>query len=175
VSQEPINEAAANLIYLSKADQGCISENYRLIILVKSKPRNFQRRDTIRKTWGFAKRFSDVQIKTVFLLGFEKDLDNPSQHDNGQEQDDTLQIDEAIEKEISTFGDIIQGDFHDHDYNSTIKTLMGLRWLVETCSQFRFALFVADDMYVSVKNVLKFVRHPVEYPVIFLNIIIPSE
>lgn len=71
-----------------------------------------------------------------------------------------------MEKEISKFGDLIQGDFNDvGELNSTIKTLMGLRWLVETCENFRFALITKDDMYISIKNILKFVRHPTEYPV----------
>ena len=29
----------------------------------------FVRRDAIRKTWGYEKRFSDVPIRTVFLIG----------------------------------------------------------------------------------------------------------
>lgn len=163
VPVEPINEVGSNLIYLSKAEEGCTSTSYRLIILVKSNPSNFERRAVIRETWGYPKRFSDVPIKTVFLLGFEKNLDDPVHE--GQEKIDTSTLDEAIEHEIIKFGDIVQGDFHDTDFNSTIKIQMGLRWLVETCNQFRFAFIVTDDMYVSIKNLLKFVRHPVEYPV----------
>lgn len=170
VSHEPINEVGSNIIYLSKADEACSSTSYRLIILVASKPSNFERRAAIRETWGYPKRFSDVPIKTVFLLGFEKDLDNPVHE--GQEKVDTSSLDEAIEHEITKYGDVIQGDFHDNDANNTIKTQMGLRWLVESCSQFRFAAFVSDDMYVSIKNILKFIRHPVEYPVIVLNTLI---
>jgi hypothetical protein len=147
---------------MNKADLGCASESYRLILLVKSYPSNFERRDAIRRTWGYTKRFSDVSIKTVFLLGFEKDLDAPlSERD---EKADTSKLDQEIEQEISKYKDIIQADFHDSEDNSTVKTLMGLRWLMESCPNFRFVLLVNDGMYVSVKNLLKFVRHPAEYP-----------
>ena len=37
--------------------------------LVKSAASHFDRRETIRRTWGFENRFADVAIRTVFLLG----------------------------------------------------------------------------------------------------------
>jgi hypothetical protein len=40
-----------------------------VIYLVKSAVGNFERRKVIRQTWGFEKRFADVPIRTVFLLG----------------------------------------------------------------------------------------------------------
>ena len=42
--------------------------------------------------------------------------------------------------------------------------MLAMRWLVESCPNYRFAFFVDDDMYVSVRNLLRFVRHPTEYP-----------
>jgi len=162
---DPINELSSNLIFMNKADGGCASESYRLIILVKSSPSNFAARDAVRRTWGYAKRFSDVTIKTVFLLGFEKDLDNPlTEREADKPQDSTSKLDQDVLDEISKYNDIVQADFPDSPENSTVKTLMGLRWLTETCSNYRFALFVNDGMYVSVKNLLKFIRHPAEYP-----------
>jgi len=44
-------------------------EQLRVIYLVKSAAENFERRNVIRKTWGFEKRFADVPVRTVFLLG----------------------------------------------------------------------------------------------------------
>ena len=44
-------------------------EQLRIIYLVKSAAGNFDRRNVIRNTWGFEKRFADVPIRTVFLLG----------------------------------------------------------------------------------------------------------
>ena len=41
----------------------------RLVYLVNSAASHFDRRDTIRRTWGFENRFADVPIRTVFLLG----------------------------------------------------------------------------------------------------------
>lgn len=66
--------------------------------------------------------------------------------------------------ESAKYGDIIQATFIDSYYNNTYKTMSGMRWLVEQCKNFRYAFFADDDMYVSVKNLLKFLRHPTSYP-----------
>jgi beta-1,3-galactosyltransferase / beta-1,3-N-acetylglucosaminyltransferase len=44
-------------------------QQLRVIYLVKSAAVNVERRNVIRQTWGFEKRFADVPIRTVFLLG----------------------------------------------------------------------------------------------------------
>ena len=46
----------------------------RVVYVVKSALDHFARRAAIRKTWGFEKRFSDVPIRTVFLLGSGRDV-----------------------------------------------------------------------------------------------------
>lgn len=43
-----------------------------LVIVVKSKIDNFDKRNVIRNSWGFERRFSDVLIRTVFSLGIDK-------------------------------------------------------------------------------------------------------
>jgi beta-1,3-galactosyltransferase / beta-1,3-N-acetylglucosaminyltransferase len=39
-----------------------------------------------------------------------------------------------------------------------------MRWCKETCIRSKFYLFVDDDYYVSTKNVLAFLRNPINYP-----------
>ena len=41
---------------------------------------------------------------------------------------------------------------------------MGLRWAVESCPKSRFYMFVDDDYYVSTRNVLAYLRNPLNYP-----------
>lgn len=125
-------------------------ENLRVLYLVKSALPHFKQRNAIRKTWGFETRFSDVPIRTVFLLG----------SDPGD--DESLQT--RVEEEDRKFNDIVQGDFLDTYYNNSIKTMMGLRWGVEHCPKARFYMFVDDDYYVSTRNLLRFLRNPVDYP-----------
>ncbi|XP_075149993.1 beta-1,3-galactosyltransferase brn [Haematobia irritans] len=119
-----------------------------LTLLVKSALANVQRREAIRRTWGYEQRFSDVHIRRVFLLGASTN---------------TFLMD-AIDQEAREYGDIVQADFIDAYFNNTIKTMMGFKWVVEHCPRAHYYMFVDDDYYVSMKNVLRFIAHPALYP-----------
>lgn len=141
---------------LTKQAKGkCVEEDgvhyvqLRLVYLVKSAMDHFERRQAIRETWGFERRFSDVGIRTVFLLG---------------SRPGNVELQRRVEEEAADHGDIVQGDFVDAYYNNTIKTLMGLRWAVEQCPTSRFYFYVDDDYYVSTRNALRFLRNPANYP-----------
>lgn len=124
------------------------TRNVHLLILVKSSLNHFSRRRTIRKTWGFENRFSDVPTRTVFVLGKSYDTD----------------LEKRIKEEHERFGDIVQYDFVDEYYNNTVKTMNAIKWASKYCSDARFYFFSDDDMYVSVKNLLRYLRNPREYP-----------
>lgn len=76
--------------------------NIHLLVLVKSALNHFDRRRTIRQTWGFENRFSDVPTRTIFILGrsFDTDLEN------------------RIKEEHEKYGDIVQYNFVDEYYNT---------------------------------------------------------
>lgn len=125
-----------------------------LLIVVKSKINHFERRIAIRNSWGFEKRFSDVLIRTVFSLGIDKET-----HDGHPSN-----VQKDVDEESSKYNDIIQFDFIDEYFNNTLKTVSGLRWCKDFCIRSKFYLFVDDDFYVSVKNILAFLRDPLNYP-----------
>lgn len=160
LEQVPINEHNYIIRTWSKSKcaekSGEFQKNIRLVYIVKSAIEHFNRRQVIRKTWGFERRFADVNIRTVFLLGT-----HPQSSDKIGEEDE---IQKKINDEYRDFGDIVQGNFIDSYYNNTIKTMMGLRWAAEACPKARFYAFVDDDYYVSTRNMLRFLRNPVNYP-----------
>ena len=118
-----------------------------LIILVKSAASNFEKRDSIRKTWGRKTQIKHIHTRTFFTLGFHNDKD----------------IIDKVSKEHGKHKDIIQGDFTDAYFNNTIKTLMSLQWAYKYCDNSRYYLFVDDDYYVSNKNLLLFLKNPSKY------------
>ncbi|TRY63459.1 hypothetical protein TCAL_03628 [Tigriopus californicus] len=150
---KPINPHDYMLVKHSKGK--CIQEdgvhyaNLRLIYLVKSAVDHFEHREVIRKTWGFERRFSDVEIRTVFLLG---------------QRPEQLHLKDRVMEEYKKHKDILQGDFYDSYFNNTLKTMMGMRWAMEQCPTSRFYFFVDDDYYVSTRNTLAFLRNPLNYP-----------
>ena len=161
VSQAPLNRRYESLKIINNSTSGCGEQNeqLRLLVLVKSALKHFRNREVIRSTWG-ARRFSDVPVKTVFLFGLQEDEKEMVVSKDGR----NVLLKDLIEEENKKYGDVVRADFIDSYYNNTLKTMMGMRWAVEKCSNFKFIFFVDDDMYVSVKNLLKFVRHPTEYP-----------
>ena len=132
--------------YLELDEEGA-QRKIRVVYIVKSAATHFERRKTIRKTWGFERRFADVPVRTVFLVGLGSKDTN-----------------EKLQSEYDEYQDIVQGDFIDDYYNNTIKTLFGLKWAKHHCSNARFYMFVDDDYYVSTRNVLRFLRNPANYP-----------
>ncbi|XP_022919096.1 beta-1,3-galactosyltransferase brn-like [Onthophagus taurus] len=146
-SHVPINQM--NYYFIKNPHEKC-QENttLRLVYVIKSAIDHFGRREAIRKTWGYEHRFSDVEIRTFFMLGMRNDLD--------------LQHKVSVESE--KYKDVIQGSFIDEYFTNTIKTIMSYRFLVDHCPYSKFYMFVDDDYYVSTKNVLRYLRNPSKYP-----------
>lgn len=146
----PIN--VYNYTFLKTCEDKCEKlTSLRLVIIIKSAMNHFERRQTIRSTFGYERRFSDVTIRTVFLLGVK--------NSNGENK-----LQRSIDLESKNYRDIVQADFVDNYFNNTIKTMMGFNWVMKYCPNSNFYLFSDDDMYVSIKNLLRFVRNPSHYP-----------
>ena len=110
-----------------------------VVLLVKSACGNFQKRESIRRTWGNVTEYNNT-VQIVFLLG------HSSKHR------------EQVAEEYNNFTDIVSEDYVDAYRNLTYKTIMGFRWAVKFCSKSKFLLFVDDDYFVNVKNLLQFLR-----------------
>lgn len=154
-SVAPIN--TYNYNFTSNCQHKCTEDGKplepRLVFIVKSAMDHFGHRNAIRQSWGFERRFSDVTIRTVFVLGIPSPL-RPNEQ----------RLQNLIDIENDQFQDIVQANFIDTYYNNTIKTMMGLKWAMEYCAHSRFYMFVDDDYFVSTKNVLRFLRDPINYP-----------
>ncbi|KAI1305250.1 Beta-1,3-galactosyltransferase brn [Halotydeus destructor] len=160
VNTLPINEY--NYRFLIKNDKKCrtkkmmiddrtVREKLNLVLMVKSALTHRERRDSIRELWGSETRFIDVAVRRVFVVGSCNSLESGQSRDKCQD---------SIDEESEFNKDIVQADFLDTYYNNTIKTMVGMKWIVNHCSNAEFALFVDDDYYVSMKNLLKFLRNP---------------
>ncbi|KAI5635321.1 galactosyltransferase domain-containing protein [Phthorimaea operculella] len=131
-----VNDVADQLIDLKNFSfkinpQPC--ENYTqgllLVVIVSSKPDNYENRKVIRDTWG---RSID-SMKVVFLLG-ETSNYTTAKH---------------IYNESLTHRDIVQGTFHDAYRNMTYKHVMGLKWVAHHCSTAKYVLKTDDDVLVN--------------------------
>lgn len=147
-SEAPVNEFTYSFSFIYH--EKCRSKDpIKLLYIVKSALLNAERRQAIRNSWGYENRFSDVIIRTVFLLGY--DFENPDSQ-------------MKVEREANTHKDIIQAEFQDSYFNNTLKTSMGLYWAFQYCENVKYFFFVDDDYYVSTRNILRFLRSPANYP-----------
>ncbi|CAH8594130.1 unnamed protein product [Schistosoma turkestanicum] len=115
-----------------------------LLILIKSAPSNFLRRDTIRLTWGNDLCWGGRRVIHLFLLG-----NVPS--------DDT-DLKSILKNESDVNHDIIQQDFLDTYYNNTYKAMFGINWAVKYCSKVPIIMFVDDDYFIYPKNVIAYIE-----------------
>ncbi|XP_066139454.1 beta-1,3-galactosyltransferase brn [Euwallacea fornicatus] len=138
-----------NFYYYKNCDGKCRdTSDLRLVYIIKSAPQNFERRLAIRSSWGFQRRFSDVEIRTVFLIGLQKVPD--------------VQV--SLNEESGRYHDIVQANYTDSYYNNTFKTMSGFEWVMRYCPNAKFYMFIDDDYYISTKNVLRYLRFPINYP-----------
>jgi hypothetical protein len=63
----------------------------------------------------------------------------------------------VLREEYINNEDVIQFSFLDTYRNNTHKTIMSYDWVVSNCSSSTFVLFVDDDFYVNIPNILQFV------------------
>ncbi|XP_028969042.1 beta-1,3-galactosyltransferase brn-like [Galendromus occidentalis] len=132
----PVNHIYDSLEYRIHNNTSC-KNDFRLTIFVKSALAHRSRRNVIRRTWG-KKRFSNTNMATFFMIA------------RGSEESDLV-----VENEKHK--DIIQVDFIDAYYNNTLKTMASMRWASQFCRKTQYFLFIDDDYYLSVKNLLRYI------------------
>ncbi|RNA03629.1 beta-1-3-galactosyltransferase 1-like [Brachionus plicatilis] len=111
-----------------------------LICLVEVTPCGFFERQQIRETWANKSLFKN--IRTVFLVGLSNNVS----------------INQLLAEESQTYEDIVQEDFIDSYENLTLKTIMGLKWLTEYCSNAKFALKTDDDVVVNMPVLERYIE-----------------
>ena len=132
--------------YLTDPGDRCAGQRpLRLLMAIKSAPEHADRRRVIRQTWAEPR----ADVRHVFLLGTRAREHN---------------LQRAVRRETEEYGDIVQAHFQDSYYNNTLKTMSGFRWASERCADAEHTLFVDDDMYVSVPNVLRLAAQRADYP-----------
>ncbi|XP_041454184.1 uncharacterized protein LOC121407270 [Lytechinus variegatus] len=133
--------------YILNPKQKCLTDEgtfkrVSLLMIVASAPKNFERRDAIRRSWGMAGRSTDMHIETVFLVGAVS----------------SREVTDDLSRELVNYGDIVQEDFVDSYLNLTIKTVMGLKWASRYCQNAKFVMKTDDDMAVNTIKMLIYLR-----------------
>ena len=147
----PINRNYDNLEFLPGSARPCSPEEpVDILLLIKSAPQNHHNRLLLRSMWANSSYLADVgaRVKYSFLIGAKQFSQFPQQL-----------LDEA-----KTNIDLIFMDFIDSYRNNTYKTMGAMKWTLENCEQAKYIALVDDDIFLNVKNVVRFVQDPKRYP-----------
>lgn len=143
---ERVNPHEFNL--LNNASGVCAESPF-LIVIIPSLPSSRDRRNAIRETWGSVARSGSwpnedlkEKVNIAFLLG----------------RTESFQIRMGIKQEYEQYGDIVQEDFLESYRNLSLKTVMGIKWVVNFCSGARYIMKCDDDMIAHIPMILKMLK-----------------
>ncbi|XP_077573247.1 N-acetyllactosaminide beta-1,3-N-acetylglucosaminyltransferase 3-like isoform X2 [Stigmatopora nigra] len=122
------------------------SQDVFLLLVIKSSPKNYERREVLRKTWAKERLHNGVWIRRLFLSGttgqsFEK-----------------MRTNKLLQIEHREYQDIIQWDFTDSFYNLTLKQVLFLEWMAINCPNARFLLNGDDDVLANTDNMVEYLQ-----------------
>ncbi|KAJ7990135.1 hypothetical protein DPEC_G00297190 [Dallia pectoralis] len=116
-----------------------------LLFAIKSTPRNFEQRQTVRETWGREAVYSGwVKVRTVFLLGTTTQ-DDPN-------------LSRLLAFEGRLYGDLLQWNFQDSFFNLTLKEHAFYRWALARCPNVSFIFKGDDDVFANTKAILAYLQ-----------------
>lgn len=123
-----------------------------LMVIVCSSTLNSDARMAIRSTWG-EEAIAIPGVRLAFLVG----------HANSSNWQ--MKLDE----ESRNYSDIIQEDFIDSYDNLTLKTIMMLKWVNNSCPNAHYLMKSDDDMFVNVPNLLAHLKSRGSQPRLLLG------
>ncbi|XP_068563639.1 N-acetyllactosaminide beta-1,3-N-acetylglucosaminyltransferase 3-like isoform X2 [Cebidichthys violaceus] len=117
-----------------------------LLLVIKSSPVNYDRREVLRKTWAKERLHNGVWIRRIFTTGtmntgFEKE-----------------RLNKLLELEQQEYNDILQWDFNEVFYNLTLKQILFLEWMERNCPNARFLLNGDDDVFANTNNMVVYLQ-----------------
>ena len=110
-----------------------------LVTVVHSSPKNFLKREVIRKTWGSLKTVNGFNVITVFIVGLVNDST----------------VDRLLHKEYLTHRDLVFAKFVDSYQNLTYKHLTTYKWVLRFCNKTKFIMKSDDDSFIDIFRALK--------------------
>ncbi|XP_018429518.1 PREDICTED: beta-1,3-galactosyltransferase 1-like [Nanorana parkeri] len=132
--------------FLINQPEKCRWPNPFLVLLVNVESYDGISRKTIRETWGDVSNYKDVDILRLFLVGQPPVM--------------TSAVQRLLEEESAKYGDIIQQDFVDTYNNLTLKTLMGMEWVIKFCPNASYVMKIDNDVFLNVDYLIHHLLHP---------------
>ncbi|XP_032408851.1 N-acetyllactosaminide beta-1,3-N-acetylglucosaminyltransferase 3-like [Xiphophorus hellerii] len=121
-------------------------EDVFLLLVIKSSPKNYERREALRKTWAAERSHKGKVIRRIFIIGTDG---------SGFEEE---KLNKLVRWEHQHYNDILQWDFKDSFFNLTLKQILFLEWMDRRCPQARFLLNGDDDIFAHTDNMVEYLQ-----------------
>uniref|UniRef100_A0A674NWU4 Hexosyltransferase n=1 Tax=Takifugu rubripes TaxID=31033 RepID=A0A674NWU4_TAKRU len=118
-----------------------------LLLVVKSSPLNYDRREVLRKTWAMERQHNGLWIRRIFISGTTAE---------GHEK---KRLNKLLLAENREYSDILQWDFTDSFYNLTLKQILFLEWMERSCPDVCFLLNGDDDVFAHTDNMVEYLQN----------------
>lgn len=117
-----------------------------LLLVIKSSPSNYERRELVRRTWGRERKVRGVHLRRLFLVGTDP---NPLE---------ARKVNQLLAIEARAHHDILQWDFEDSFFNLTLKQVLFLQWQETRCTNVSFILNGDDDVFAHTNNMVSYLQ-----------------
>uniref|UniRef100_A0A1A8G1Z6 Hexosyltransferase n=2 Tax=Nothobranchius korthausae TaxID=1143690 RepID=A0A1A8G1Z6_9TELE len=118
-----------------------------LLLVIKSSPKNYDRREVLRKTWAKERLYKGAWIRRLFIVGT-----------SGENNQEKAKLNTLLQMEQEEFGDILQWDFIDSFHNLTLKQTLFLQWVQTRCSAVPFLFNGDDDVFANTDNIIDYLQ-----------------
>ncbi|KAJ7345204.1 hypothetical protein JRQ81_001154 [Phrynocephalus forsythii] len=117
-----------------------------LLLAIKSLIPHFDRRQAIRESWGKEIKSGDINVVRVFLLGQTPPEDNYPD------------LSAMLKFESESNQDILLWNYRDTFFNLTLKEVLFLKWVSNTCPDAQFIFKGDDDVFVNTHQILDYLK-----------------
>uniref|UniRef100_A0A8C6T4D4 Hexosyltransferase n=1 Tax=Neogobius melanostomus TaxID=47308 RepID=A0A8C6T4D4_9GOBI len=117
-----------------------------LLLVIKSSPGNFDRREVLRKTWARERQHNGLWIRRIFIAGTAE---------SGVEKD---RLNKLLKAEQREYRDILQWDFDESFFNLTLKQILFFEWMKHRCPKVHFLLNGDDDVFANTDGMVEYLR-----------------
>ncbi|CAH8522359.1 unnamed protein product [Heterobilharzia americana] len=154
-------------------------EKVDLVVVVHSCVYCFEKRQYSRETYMRSEQWNNFKIQFVFVVGLPKpnqmntynmhgvsvNLDDGPYDLSSETESFRVPTIERLRNEIVHHGDLLIGSFHDNIFNSTAKTMLGIRWASAFCGdKSSLYLFLKDGYTLHPNNTMEMVRRIMKRP-----------
>ncbi|RCN35213.1 N-acetyllactosaminide 3-alpha-galactosyltransferase [Ancylostoma caninum] len=149
---EYLNEALRPRNLIAAPDAG-FCKDIKFLVMVLTKPDDFDTRQLWRKTYGDISLMTKHRYRLMFLIGVRPGSENGT----------------LLEEEIRSHGDLLQASYLDSYRNLVHKTLSGMRYFATACPDVRTLVKIDDDVAWNVTKVSSFIERNVVPGVIYCH------